>query len=157
MFLEAERRRFEAVQIVTGRALPCVITFGELTAVRIGRVAVGALGECQRFLEVALSMTEHAIHGLVLADQWIFGFGVVKALRESGGLHALPTASGVTGLAALLLEAAVMRIAVAIRALAKLQACPSRLVIDPRGMALLARDFFVQSGQRISRLGVIEL
>ena len=60
-------------------------------------------------------------------------------------------------LARLLREAAVMRVAVAIRTFAERQTCVARFVIGAGRVALCTSHRRMQSGQRKARLTVIEL
>ncbi len=60
-------RRFEAVHGVAPGALGAARPLRELPIMWIGLVAIHALGECDRLLEISTSMAERAIHGRVLA------------------------------------------------------------------------------------------
>jgi hypothetical protein len=62
-----------------------------------------------------------------------------------------------TGLARLLLKAAVMWVGVAVGATPKWQSQVARLVISARRMALLATYLGMNSGERVARFGMIEL
>ena len=82
MFLHREFRRLPALHRVTGRALSLISTLGKLALVWIRLVAVHALGEYQRLLEVAVGMTLSAVHTRVLSFQRKLRFGVIKALID---------------------------------------------------------------------------
>jgi len=71
MFLDAELRRFESFEAVTGGAVAAVGAFGELPAVRIGVMAIGALCKGDRLFKVGACMALHAIHLGVFSDQRI--------------------------------------------------------------------------------------
>ena len=64
-------------------ALGSARTAGKLSAVRIGLVAVHALLENQRLLEVSAGVALHTIHAGVLAPERKLCFGMVEALVQS--------------------------------------------------------------------------
>jgi len=99
VLLHAEERRLPPVHRVAFRAFAFFRTRIELAFVRIGLVAVSAVCERQRLLEVAVQMAFGAADGQVLAQQRIFGFGVVKS---EGGQQPFPAGSRMTILATLL-------------------------------------------------------
>ena len=80
-------------------------------------VAVRALGERQFLLEVAVRMAGDTFDRLMFALERVLGFGMVEILLQASR-DPLPTAGCVASGAALL-EAAVVRILVAVVALAK--------------------------------------
>lgn len=82
MFLHREFRWLPALHGVTGRALSLIRALGKLAFVRIRLVAIHALGEHQRLLEVTVSMALSAVHARVLPLQRILRFGVIKALTD---------------------------------------------------------------------------
>lgn len=134
-------------------ALAGVGTFQELAVVRV-LVAVGALGEFQRFFEIAIGMAGSALDRLMFAFERILGFGVIEILSQSLG-DALPSQGGVAGGAGLL-ETAVMRILMAVVAFAEGKTLVARLAIGAGCMTLFALHLLVLSGERIAGLGVIE-
>lgn len=156
VFLDRKSGRLEALHRVAGCALRSARPFDELSAVHV-LVTVRAFLESQRFLEVGFEVAQRTFDRLVLALQRVLGFGVIKFFIHRLQRHALPAVRIVAGLATLLLKAALVRIGVAIVALAESQKHPARLVIRSWGVALLAGHLRVQSGQRIFRPGVIEL
>lgn len=79
MFLHGKSRRLPALHRVTGRALSVIRTFHKLAVVWI-LVAVHALREHQRLLEVAVGVTLSAVHTRVLPFQRELRFGVIEAL-----------------------------------------------------------------------------
>ena len=89
----------EAVDAVAGLAAATVGPHQELTAVRIGLVAVSADIVRDRGLEISAAMAGLAAHLEVLAHQRVLRLGVVK-LSDKRAL--LPCGSAVAGFAALL-------------------------------------------------------
>ena len=156
VLLESISGRLEALNIVARCALPTIRTFGELAAVRIRPVAVHALRECQRLLEVASCVALRALHFSMLPQERVLGLRVIEALIDRGRRDPLPTTRVVAGLASLR-EAAFMRIAVAIGALAEGQSHEARLVVRSWRMTFLTGHLGVQSSQWIARLGVVKL
>lgn len=154
--LDCELRGLEAVHRVAGRALDTIGPLGKLAAVRVGLMAIHAFLESQWLLEVSRSVALAAVHGLVFAQQWIFGLGVVEALVYRCRGYLLPTAGVMAGLAGLR-KTSTVRIAVAVRAVAEGNSRVAWLVVWPRSMALLAGNRSVQSSQGIASLGVVEL
>lgn len=138
---------------MTPGTLALVRSLGELAAVRIGPVAIRALRKCQRLFEISLQVTLQAIHLRVLSKQRIFCFRVVELLA---GRNSFPAARGmacITGLD----EGAMVRVRVAIRALAERHARESRRPSGCCGrMALRAGYLRMQAGEGISRFGVID-
>lgn len=80
MFLDSELGRLESVDGVAVRAFTSVGALGELAAVWIGPVAVRALIESHRFLEIALSMALHALDLGMLSQQRILRLRVIETL-----------------------------------------------------------------------------
>jgi len=138
-------RRLPTLNTVTGRALSAIWPLGKLTVVRIGHVAIHALLEWERLLEVTAAMTLQAVDLGVFAQQRILGLGMIEALvhRRHGNL--LP-ATGVMARFAALHEAPAMRIGVAIGTFAKGNSDISWFVVRAGCMALLAGNLGVQSG-----------
>lgn len=81
MFLDGELRWLPALHRVTGRALSLVRMFGKLAFVCI-LMAVHALGEYQRLLEVTVRMALTAVDTRVFPLQRKLRFGVIKALID---------------------------------------------------------------------------
>lgn len=117
-------------------------------------VAIRAVCESQRLLKLASHMASRATHLDVRAQEREFGFRVVELeLRQ----EFFPAGSCVAFLAALL-EAAAVRIQVAVGATAELHVLESRRTARRiRFVAFFAGNLRVKSRQRIARLGVIEL
>lgn len=156
VFLRGESRRLPSVHGMAPGTLAAAGAPGELPVVGIGLVAIHALLEGQRLLEISASVALRAIDGGVFSLQRIFRFGVIETLvnRRKGNLF--PAGGIVAGLAALG-EAAVMGIAVAVGALVEGKAGVARFAILPRRVALGARDLGMQSGQGITGLRMVEL
>ncbi len=125
-----ERRGLPSLHGVAGRALAAVRTLGELPVVRIGLVAIHALRESHRLLEISTRMALRAIDADVLAFQRELGLRVIEALAHRLQRNLLPSARAVAGLATLR-EAAVVRILVAIGTLVERDAGVLRLAIGP--------------------------
>jgi len=98
---------------VTRRALAPIRTLGKLSIVRIGLVAIHALGEDQWPFEVTASMALRAIHSGMLAFKRKLGLGVIEAFSHHLQRDLLPTICVMAGLAALR-ETAMVRVLVAI-------------------------------------------
>lgn len=117
-------------------------------------MAVRALRERHRLLEITSRVALQAIHLLMFPDQRIPGLGMIKLLA---GRNLLPTGGGVAGFTGLR-ESAAMRVGVAIGTLAERDTRkPRRASGCCRRMALRAWDLRMEAGQRKSRLGVIDL
>jgi len=144
VFFHSISRRLEAVQGVTAGAFDSPRSFHELAVVHV-LVAVDAFLESQRLLEVSLEVALRTFNRLVFAEQGIFRFGMVEFFVDGLQRAAFPAARIVAGLASLLLEAALVRISVAIVALAEGQTGPTRLIIRSGSVALLASHLRVQS------------
>jgi hypothetical protein len=150
-----ELGRLPPVNVMAGSALAAVGALEELTVVGV-LVAIRTLGERERLFEIAVGVARTTGHSLVLAEQREFGFGVIEIKAESRADDTFPTGRCVTRLAALLCEAAFVRIAVAVIALREGNAEVARLLVGARRVTLLALDLRVLAGQRITGLGVIE-
>src|SRR5207302_10448067 len=144
LFFHSISRRPGGVQSVTGGAFDSPRSFHELAVVHV-LVAVDAFLESQRLLEVSLEVALRTFNRLVFAEQGIFRFGMVEFFVDGLQRAAFPAARIVAGLASLLLEAALVRISVAIVALAEGQTGPTRLIIRSGSVALLASHLRVQS------------
>jgi len=149
-------RRLPTLHGVAGEALATAMTFGKLSVVRIGLVAIRALVENQRLLEVAVGVALFATDRRVLAFQRVLGFRVIEILVHRLLRDSLPTPGAMAG-GTCLGEAAVVRVLVAIGTQVERNACVPRLAIGPVGVALGALHLGVETGQRIPRLRVIEL
>lgn len=136
-------------------AFAAIGALGELPVVRVF-VAIHALLERKRLLEISTGMALSAVDADVLAQQWKLRLGMVEVLIHALKRHLLPSA-GVVARLATLREAAAMRVFVAVRTLIEGNANVLRLSVGAVGMALRALHLRMQSGQRIPRLGVIEL
>ena len=156
MFLDAKPGRLESVNRVTGGALAAVGSLRKLPAVRVRLMAIRALIEGDSLLEVTASVALNALHLRMLSEQRILCLRVIEILIEGGDRDFFPTRRRVAGLAGLF-EAAVMDIGVAVSTLAERNPRVTRLSVRAWRMALLASDLGVQSSQRISRPGMVEL
>lgn len=155
MFFDREHRRLPSLYVVTRGALAAVRTLGELAVVRVP-MAIHALLEGKRLLEISTGMALRAIDADVFSQQRKLRSGVIKVLVYALRRNFLPAAGGVAGLAALRKTAAV-RILVAVRTLVERNPDVLRLAIGSVRVALRALHLRMQSGQRITRLRVIEL
>ena len=127
----------EALYRMARGALTTSGALGELPVVRIRLVTIHALLEGQRLLEVSASVALHTLYRRVLAQQGILGLRVIESLVDRFGGNLLPPDGVVAGLAALD-ETSVVRIGVAIRALAEGDAGVAGLSVRPRGVTFLA-------------------
>ena len=155
VFFHGEKGRLPALHVVAGRAFTAILTLDELPIMSI-LVAIRALLERDLLLEIAVGVALGAIDGGVLALERVLGLGVVESLVDGLQADPLPSAGIVAGVATLR-EAAVVRILVAIGALAEWNANVFRLAIGTVGVALGALHFRMQSGERITGFGVVEL
>ena len=116
-------------------------------------VAVRAVRESQRLFKLASGMASRATHLDVRAQEREFGFRVVEfKLRQE-----FFPARGCVAFLAALLEAAAVRIQVAVGATAELHILKSRRTARRiRFVAFFTGNLRVKSRQRIARLGVIE-
>ena len=130
---------------MTRGAFSAVGTLGELAVVGIGLVAIHALGEGQRFLEVAAGVALSAIDRRMFAEERELGLRMVEALINALQRDFFPPARAVARLAGLR-EAAAMRILMAVGALAKRNSNILRLAVGPVGVALGALHLSVQTG-----------
>ena len=130
-------RRLKTIHGVARRALSTSGPLGELAVVWIGLVAIHAFRKRNRLFEISTCVAERAIHGHMLALQWILGLRVIEGLIHHSQRNSLPAFGAVAGLAALR-ETAVVRICVAIRALGKRYPGVARLAVGARCVALFA-------------------
>lgn len=147
--------RLPSLYVVTRGALAAIGALGELSVVPVS-MAVHALLEGQRLLEIPARMALRAVDADVLAQQRKLRSGVIEVLVDALEGDLLPSTGSVTYLAALR-ETAAVRVLVAIRTLIEGNANVLRLSIGAVGMALRALHLCVQPGQGIAGLGVIEL
>jgi len=145
MLLRSECRRLPSARAVTGRTLTMIWPFRKLPVVRIGFVTVHALGENQRLLEVAIDMALRAVHAEVLSFERILRLGVVKTLVHCSNRNLLPSRHAMAGLATLR-EGPMMRILVAIDALAEWDARVAGSIVRSRCVAFCAPDMRMQPG-----------
>lgn len=155
VFLHGEQRRLPALHVVARSAFATIGMLGKLSIVRIGLVAIHALGKRQRFLEIAVDVALCAIYGCMFSQQRELGLRMVKVLAHCLERNLLPSAGVMTGLATLR-EAAMMRILVAIRALVERNTRILRFAIRSISVALGAFHLSVKPGQGIAGLRVIE-
>ena len=153
--LGGERGRLPSVHRVAPGTFNALRTLRELPGVRIGQVAVRTLGEWNFFLEIATLVAGAAIDGRVFSKQRILGLGMIKTLAHRRQGNLLPATGRVAGFAGLR-EAAVVRIGVAIRALAERDPGIARFAVGARRVAFFALHLRVQSRQWIARFTVIE-
>lgn len=78
-------RWLPAIDGMAGRTLSTISPLAELAMMRIVVVAVHALGEDHRLLEVAVGVTTNAVHGRVFAQQRELGFRMIEAFADRGG------------------------------------------------------------------------
>src|SRR5579864_962122 len=156
MVFHRVRRRLPALHGVAWEALATAVAFGKLSVVRIGLVAVRALAENQRLLEVPVGVALFATDSRVFAFQRVLGFRVIEILAERLLRDSLPT-RGTMARGTCLGEAAVVRVLVAIGTQVEWNARVPRLAIRSVRVALGALHLGVETGQRIARLRVIEL
>ena len=141
---DGESRRLPAVHCVAPGALAAVRTLRELSLVGVGLVAVGALRERNRLLEITAAVTLNAADRGVFSQQRKLGFRVIEFLVQPRRKF-LPSAGVVTGLASLR-KSAVVRIAMAISALAERNAGVARLIVRTRRVAFFAGNLHVHPG-----------
>lgn len=154
MFLRAEQRRLPPFNRMTLRAFSLLRPLLELSFMWIGLVAIHAIRERKRLLEVAIDVARGATHRGVFAQKGIFRLRVIK--RE-GRQKFFPSRGRVTFLATLL-ERAFMRVNMTVDASLKLHVLvtcrPARFV---RLMTFLAGNLNVLTGQGVAGLGMIKL
>lgn len=113
MLFHREGRWLPPLNIVARLTLATVRPLLELPFVRIGFVAIHALGEGQRLLEIAIRVALGAVHADMLPLQRELCFRVIEELVHRLQRNLLPTARVVAGLATLR-KARLMRISVAV-------------------------------------------
>ncbi len=74
MRLHVEQARLPSIQRVAFRAFTLACARLKLSFVRIGNMAIHALGVCDRRLKVSMSMAIGASHGAMLSQQRIICF-----------------------------------------------------------------------------------
>ena len=137
------------------RALASVRAFHELPIVCV-LVAIHALCERQRLLEISARVALRAIHADVFTQQRELSFRMIKMLAYAECGDFLPSTRVVASLAALR-ERSAVRIFMTIGALIKRDSHVLRLPVSSIRMAFRALYLRMHSGQRIPRLRVIEL
>ena len=140
-----ECRRLEAVHGMAGRALHTSGPFGELAAMRIGLVAIHALGEGDRLLEISACMASRTIHSRVFPLQRILGFRMIEVPIHRNQRNSLP-AFGVMARLTALRKTAVVHVRMAIRTLGKRYARIARLGVGARRVALFTLHLGMRSG-----------
>ena len=155
MFFDAKQRWLPTLNRVAFCAFALFRPGRELSFVWIWLVAVYAIGEWQRLLEVAIQMALRARNGRVLAEQRVFGFRMVEfEFRQ----ELFPTCGGMAILAPLRFERPFVRIDVAVDASRKLHVFVPRRTAGRVGfVALLAGNLLVLTGQGIAGLRMVEL
>ena len=154
MFFDAKQRGLPTLNGVAFRAFALFGPGRKLTFVWIRLMAVDAIGEWQRLLEVAMQMALSARNGRVLAQQGVFGFRMVEfEFRQE-----FFPACGCVAILATLLERPLVGIDVAVDASRKLHVFVARGTAGPIGfVALFAGHLHVLTGQGIAGLRMIEL
>ena len=137
------------------RALAGLWPLAELSAVRVGCMAVRAFRVCHRLFEVALEVALFARHCFVFSKQWEAGLCVIKLSCHA---HLFP-GNGVMAALAGCRERTLMGIGMAGGAIGegKSPVFYIRLGSLHADMALLASHALVRASERILRFGVIEL
>lgn len=156
VLLKSKGCGLETLDGVARRALAGIGTPGELPAVRIRPVAIGALLEDERLLEVSTRMAGDATHVRMFAEERELGGRVVELPRECRRRDGLPRHGVVTGLTTGC-ESAAVRISVACIAPIECQAGPSRLAVGAGRVTLFAFHLRVSAGEGELRLAVVEL
>lgn len=126
---------------MAGRALAAILTLDELPVMSV-LVAICALLERDGLLEIAIGVALRAIDGSVLALKRVLRLGVVEALVDGLQTDPLPSGGAVAGVATLR-EAAMVRVLVAIGALAEWNAGVLRLAVGTVGVTLGTLDLGV--------------
>src|SRR5437588_321934 len=154
MFFDAKQRGLPTLDGVAFRAFALFGPGRKLAFVWILLMAVDAIGEWQRFLEVAIQMALSARNGRVLAQQGVFGFRMVEfEFRQE-----FFPACGCVAILATLLERPLVGIDVAVDASRKLHVFVARGTAGPIGfVALFAGHLHVLTGQGIAGLPMIKL
>jgi hypothetical protein len=156
MVLHRERGWFESIHGMAGGAFAAVAALGKLAGMWVRPVAVHALLEGQRLLEICAQVTLGTFHYGMFTQQWILGCRVIETLIDRLCRHFFPSA-GVMACLAALGKASAMRIRVTIRTLAESDAPVARPVVRPGRVTFLAGNLCVQAGQGVVRPRVIEL
>lgn len=129
MLFYGESRRLPSLNGVARGTFASIRTLDELPVVRIGFVAVRALGEWQWLFEVAAGVALRTADAGMLAFQQILRLRVIEALVHRLQRNLPPPAGVMARLASLGSETAVMRILVTVGTLGERNPCVSRLAI----------------------------
>lgn len=140
MLFDAESGGFPPIDVVALRTFTLLWARVKLAFMRIGGMAIVAIGKGNFLLKVVLNMACGAGYRCVFAEEGVFGLGVVEIVARQ---HGFPTARRMARVASLF-ELAAMWIEVAVRARREFHV----LISDgtPGGVrlvALIARDFDV--------------
>jgi hypothetical protein len=157
VLLGPKGRGLESVNGMASHAVAAVFSCGELAAVWV-LVAVHAPGESDWLFKVSAVMALRALNIGMFADEGILCSGVVELGAHFGLRNSLPTRRRMAGFTSGL-ECSVMRIAVAVRALAERNSHElHQLRILGLGlMALLARDAGMLTRQCEPGLGMVKM
>ena len=141
---------------MAGGAFAFIRPVRELAGVGVG-VAVSTLPERNGLFEIATLMARNARHLSMLADERIFGLGMIKAFFSSAGLYRLPGCGVVAGRTRCG-ERAFVRIGMAGAAFIEFNSSPADWPTRLRWrMAFFTCDTDMCSGERIPRAGVIKI
>jgi len=154
VLFHSKLRRLPALNGVALRALSLAGPRLELSFVRIGGMAIHALGESQRLLEITRGVAVAATNFQMHSHEGIFCFRMVELHRR---IHFFPTGCRMAGFTGSL-EGPLVRVGMAIDA--GIEFDPGilhRLVRAGWEMALLARYLGMHSGQRIFGFRMVEL
>lgn len=153
MFFDVKERRLPPIYFVAFSALPFSRAVLELAVMNI-LMAIHAVSKLERTLEVPAGMASNATYLDVGAEERIFCLGVVeRKLRKD----LFPSFRAVAVLALFLLKRSMVRVHVTIGAVLKLHAPEADFLRHLWLMALFASHLLMLAGERVSRLGVIEI
>jgi len=153
MFRDAKQGRLPSLHFVAFGTLAFFRATGELAVMDV-LVAVRAVGKLERTLELPFGVASNATHLHVGAQEGIFCLGMVEGeLRQD----LFPSFRGVAILTSFLLKRSMVRVQVTIGAVLKLHAPETDFLRHLRLMALFAKHLEMLAGERVSRLGVVEI
>lgn len=101
VFLDSELSRFEAVDVVAGRAFISTCALGKLSPVRIRAVTICTLLKYQCSSEISSGVALHTFHLGVPAKKRKSRLGMVKSAIQCRRRKLLPASRAVTGLTGL--------------------------------------------------------